>query len=395
MEHSLQILLSLLFVLAFCDWLALEKDVTGKYPPLPSEVYIYALLMPAIRYEGLFLIVVACIALLLRRRWNTVLLLGFTALLCPVFFGIYSMGHDGYFIPNSILIKAVPLPLDGEWIGKFFKDEILNRLFYPYPSRGATAANRLLILIPLVYWQYSSPLSGNRYYRHILYFLFAVTVLHLVFANANLYYRYEAYLVACALVVPSVLFARHSSSLFSSKKVVARCMAVWTLVFLLYPIFSRSWGAYQEAGYGFLHEYQYNYQAARFLHTYYDDATVVIDELGMASFLSRGKKLDLMTGIAYMDITQTRVDGFTRLEYLNFLLKRDKPAIAMIADKKYPPWLIQSWTKVAAWYTSFQLPLGETELDIYAVDPAAVSTLRNNLKKFRISMPEGIKVEFF
>jgi hypothetical protein len=395
MEHTLQIWVSLLFIFSLSEWMSQEKNVDGKYPASPWSLYFYGLLITVIRYEGIFLIGVACLVLLVRRKWMAAALLLIAAFFPLTIFGIYSIAHDGYFIPNSILVKAIPLPLNGETIGNFLKEEIVNKTLYPYLTMGNVAANRLLILLPLVYWHYFSSLRTNKLYRYILFFTLAITFLHLVFANANLYYRYEAYLVACGLVMPAVLLAKEGIPLFSVKNTLTRCIAAWTIIFLLYPFFSRSWAAYQEAGDGFLHEYQYNYQAARFLHTYYGDATVVMDESGIASFLSKGKKLDVITGIAYTDITRVRVEGSIPLGYLDYLVKKQKPLIALIVDKKYHPLLRQGWTKVAAWYTSAKLPLGESELDIYAVDPTVVASLRANLKQFQTTMPGGISVDYF
>jgi len=394
MEHTLQIWLSLLFVLKFTGWIGREKGVDGKSPMMPKRLYLYALLITAIRYEGLFFVGVACALLLLRRKWVTSTLLLLAGLPSVVLFGIYSLAHGGYFIPNSILVKAVPLPLTVDTFVSLFKDGIVNKLLYPYPSMGAVAANRMLILLPLACSFYFSSLQKKENYRYILYFLLASTILHLVFANANLYYRYEAYLVACGLVVPVALMAKYGIPLFM-KNTAIRCIATWTIFFLIYPFFSRSWAASQEVENGFLHEYECNYQAASFLHRYYDDATVVMDELGLASFLSRGRKLDLVTGIAYIEITRIRVEGSTPVGYLNYLANKEKPVIALIAENKYHPLLRQGWIKVAAWYTDIKLPFGESELDFYAVDPAAVSPLRANLKTFQSSMPVGIRVNYF
>jgi hypothetical protein len=390
MEHTLQILFSLLFMLEICTWLASERN-----SPIPSRLYIYGFLITSIRYEGAFLVLVACVALLLRRKWVHTGLLGIAAFLPIALFGIYSIAQNSYFIPNSVLVKGLPLPLDGEKISNFFKNEVINRLLYPYPTRGVLAINRLLILLPLTYWLHLSILPVERIYRQIIYFFLPIIILHLVFANVLLYYRYEAYLLACGLVAPMILMVQHGTRLLKIKRTVARCMAAWTLIFLIYPFFARSWSAYQEYSYGCMHEYQYNYQAGKFLHKYYDDSTVVIDELGMASFLSQGKKLDVMKGIAYTDMTRAKIDDFTRLEYVRFLIKKEKSTIALIADRNYDAELIQGWTKVAAWYTSFQLPMGETELDIYAIEPSALFSLRANLKAFQATMPTEIKVQYY
>jgi len=394
MEHTLQIWLSLFFLLAFFEWKSQEKNAAGKYPAVPWRLCLYGALMTSIRYEGLFLVGVACVFLLLRRKWMAAALLLIIALVPVALFGMYSMAHNGYFVPNSMLVKAIPLPLNADTIGTFFKESIVNKLLYPYPTKGNVAANRLLILIPLVYGHYFPSLKTNRLYRHIIYFSLSITFLHLIFASAIQFYRYEAYLVACSLVIPAVLLAKEGIPLFYIKSNSARCIVAWAMIFLLYPFFSRSWAAYEEAGDGLLHEYQYSYQAANFLHRYYNDATVVMDEVGMASFLSTGRKLDLLTGIAYTETTRARVEGTIPVGYLNYLLKKEKVVIAFIAENNYHPMLRQGWTKVAAWYTDVKLPSGG-EVDIFAVEPAAVSSLRANLKAFQATMPVGVRVNYF
>lgn len=395
MEHVIQIWLSWLFISTFSAWMSRNKSEAGKYSALPWSLYLYGALITGIRYEGLFIVLVAVIILSLRRKWFTAGLLSLGAFLLPMMFGMYSLANGSYFISSSILIRAFPLPLDGERIGNFFKDGIIDKLFYFYPTRGALAGNRLLIVLPLVCLSYFADLQGKKLLKYILYFVLAITLMHLALVNVMFYYRYEAYLVACGLIVPAVLCVQQGIPLLKTRGCLGRITTAWVMIYLLFPFFSRSWAAYENAGYEFLHEYQNNYQAARFLQGYYDNATVVMDELGMASFMSSGRKLDAMTGIAYKEVTQTRIDGFTRVEYMNYLLKKENPVIALIAENKYHPLLRQGWVKVATWYTRYRTPEGGTDLNIYAVNPVAASTLRANLKTFQQTMPQGIKVEYF
>lgn len=395
MEHALQILLSFLFIFKFCEWLPSRSESKGYTAGFPMILYVYALLLTATRYEGLLVVGVACTGLLTRRKWLTAIILAGVALVPAVLYGVYAVRQGGYFIPNSILIKGVPLPVNGESIRNFFSTEVVNRLLYPFPTRGGLAANRLLILLPLTCWLYRDALRQEKAYRYILYLVLATCALHVVLVGGIFYFRYEAYLVACSLVVPAVLIARFGIGLQRAKRSMATWLAAWTLVFLLYPFFSRAWVAYQEAGYGFLHEFQNNYQAGTFLEKYYNDSVVVMDELGVSSFLSPGRKLDMMTGIADMEVTATRVDGFNQLAYIEFLLKKEKPAIALISEKKYHPYLTQHWIKVATWFTSFKVGLTDTQLSIFAIDPAAADGLRSRLKEFQASMPPGIKVEYY
>ena len=388
MEATLEILFSFLFIFKFCEWMSVQN---GKFPRV---LYFYGAVMVTIRYEGLFIICIACLALLIRRKWGFSAMLGIIASLPLLVFGIYSLRQGGYFIPQSIIIKQFPLPFDGLNIRNFFANEVINHLLYPYPTRGAIAGSRLLIIPPFVYWLYIDFFRRNPLYRYIMLFSLCLAVMHLIFSSATLFYRYEAYLIPCNLIVPCVTIAKNGLSFLEGRPSSAKWILGWAGIFLFYPFFSRTWESFEDVSLGYKHEYLQNYQAARFIGAYYNGRTVVMDELGMAAFLGDGKQLDINEGIAYMDVARSKIEGYHPLEYQDFLINKEKPVVALISDRNYHPWLRRKWKKVGTWHTRYRIVLRDAELDIYAVDSSSASTLRKNLETFQASLPDEVKVVY-
>ena len=78
----------------------------------------------ALRYEGLFIIAIACCILLYYRKIVSAFALGFISILPLIIFGIYSILKGSYFLPNSVLLKASPVELSGNgfinYISEYF-----------------------------------------------------------------------------------------------------------------------------------------------------------------------------------------------------------------------------------------------------------------------------------
>lgn len=394
MEHMLQVLFTTLFLIQFCEWLTTKGSQGAKGHPLPWNIYILGMLMTATRYEGLFLVLVACIALLIKRRPLLSAVFGVVSILPVLAFGIYSLQHDAYFLPTSLMIKSIPVPLNGEAVGKFFTNDLFIRLVYPFNTYGAIAATRLLIVLPLVYWLFFSRMREQPLYYSMLLVCLTLTILHLTFANDILFFRYEAYLIACAALVTGVLIARERKIRWPQKGGAARWIAVWTSLLLVYPFFSRGWMAHKETFPECLNTYEQSYQAAAFLHRYYNDAAVIMDDIGVASWLSEGKKMDLVTGIGYTEIARSREGSYYRMEYADYLVKREKPALAIIRENKYGNAMLQHWVKVAGWYSNYPVALRNDHIDFYALDSASSNELKNNLQSFAPLLPPAVKVVY-
>ncbi len=106
MEYTLQ----LLFVFLFVD--ALAQALTA--PKIPRQVYLFALLAVAARYEDLLIVGLACL-LLSRQKGQkgqkgqkTAATLAAIAASPIVAFGILSLIKKSYFLPNSMFVGPYP-----------------------------------------------------------------------------------------------------------------------------------------------------------------------------------------------------------------------------------------------------------------------------------------------
>jgi len=394
MEHMLQVLFTILFIIKFCEWLAAEGQQDHKRRTLPWNIYALGILMTATRYEGLFVVLVTCMALLIKRKPLLCITFGLVSALPVIFFGIYALHKNAYFLPNSLMMKAIPVPLDGDAVQRFFKDDLFIRLIYPYNTPGSIAATRLLIVLPLLYWLVFHHLCEQTLYRNMLLFSLAVTILHLAFVNVVLFFRYEAYLIACAAFITSILIAQYKGARLPQRSGLARWMVVWTSVLLLYPFFSRSWTAHEEAFSACLNTYEQSFAAAGFVHQYYNEATVITDDIGATSYLNEGKIMDLSSGIGYMEIARSREGSYLRVEYADYLIKQERPLLAIINENKYGRGLLQHWVKIAEWYTNNKIVSRDTHLSIYSLDSLSSPVLKERLQAYEPSLPSAVKVVY-
>lgn len=93
-----------------------------------------------------------------------------------------------------------------------------------------------------------------------------------------------------------------------------------------------------------------------------------------------------------MKTTETKMEGFGRLDYIDMLIKREKPVLALVSDNDYHPWLRRNWRKITTWNTRAKVFFGNTQLSIYAVDTLAAVSIRNSLKVFDRILPGQVKV---
>jgi hypothetical protein len=391
MEHMLQVLFTFLFLTKISLWLTLKGSETAGRRDLPWTIYLLALLLTTTRYEGLFLVLIACMALLLKKRYLLSLTLGLVAILPLILFGILSLQKDAFFLPTSIMIKALPVPLNGETIHKLFTEDLLNRLIYPANTQGSIATTRLLFVLPLVYWLSLRQMREQPLYRNILLFCLAMTCLHLAFANAVNFFRYEAYLITAAAFSIGVLIAKNGGAIWPAKSTVTRWVILWSVLFLVYPFFARAWSAYTITKAECLNTYEQSFQAAKFIHTYYDNATVITDDIGTTSYLCEGKQMDLLSGITYTEIARGRIENYYRLEYVEYLVKLERPTLAFVAENRYGYPLRQHWTKVADWYTNNTTALRDNHISFYALDTAAVPRLKKELQQYEPLLPKTTK----
>jgi hypothetical protein len=397
MEHTIQCLFTFLFITQFAA--SLEKDRR-----LTPVVFLCAMGVVAVRYEGLFLVCIACLMLAYYRKWGAALLLGGVAILPVVVFGIYSLSKGSYFLPNSVLVKSEEIPLSLKGLGTFLNDVLVNKLTIVKQQPGAVGApppgisllstQRLLILLPLCMVAFLGALREKMSYYYMLLLLMGGTLLHLSFAATGWFYRYEAYLILSTVVLTSVLIYKYGAGLFRGQWKWAWAPALLLIFTLSFPLILRSSAAYSKARRACLNIYDQQYQMGQFLKRYYDNDVVAANDIGAIAYYTNARIVDLW-GLGSIEVAKSRKMHYWTPSFLDSLVRAKDTRIAVVFDEWFDPALLHRWTKVATWQMPDNVICGSDIVCFYAIRPEDVAGIKNNLQAYQSSLPGEVHVQYY
>ena len=472
MEHTLQCLFCFLFLFGFADWLgvgvgegrpgdaALSTDSVGRPGvslglrpgeselsaagstrwKLPPVLYGYAMLVCMIRYEGLFLVGMACLLLLCYGRLGLAIRLGLFAILPLIVFGLFSVSRGSYFLPNSVLLKSESFPFTIQGMMDYVNNILVQKLTIVRnvtkvtegPRTGITtlATQRLLIILPLAALLCLKWVRERSGYIFVLVILTGCTALQLSFASTGWLYRYEAYLMFCAVLILFLLGYRYGRQLLGGtwgggalrpgelgggalaadrmetgagvwpggwvKRVVyLRGALLLALLFaLFFPFVLRSMAAFTKTGQACINIYQQQYQMGLFLQKYYDKDAVAANDVGVISYLTEGNNLDLW-GLGNIQVARSRKGGYWTPDFLDSLSRRSGVKVAVVFDSWFPDSLLHRWQKVATWQIQNNVICGDDKVTFYALDMRDAPALKENLREFQGALPVGVGVRYY
>ena len=394
MEHTLQCLFSFLFIFNFSDWIGVTKNVSLKRKKLPVSLFIYGAVVCGLRYEGLFIIAIACCILLYYKRLISAFVLGFVSILPLIIFGIFSVLKGSYFLPNSVLLKSSPVQLSGSGFVNFISNILIDKLTIAKTGITALATQRLLLILPLVFFFFRNQIKNVIAYKLIIIILTVCTLLQLSFAATGWFYRYEAYLILCSTVILSVLTVKALKEwrLTANKMILPASLLV--AFFLFFPLILRSTAAYAKASQACINIYEQQYQMGNFVKTYYDVNAVALNDIGAVSYLNQAKILDLW-GLANVQVAKAKKNYNCTPEFLSTITNSEHIDLAIVYDSWFDPALLNKWQKVATWQIGNNVICGDATVSFYAIKPGLASALKTNLKAYQQSLPADIKVEYF
>lgn len=389
MEHTFQCLFSFLFIFYFSDWLEENHKSTSKV--IPARTLFFAILASTIRYEGLFLIATACLLLAIYKKIFSAILLGLVSITPMVIFGMISLSHGNYFLPNSVLVKSGSFAYSNPI--QIAYEIIFDKLVYARNGMAALATQRLLIVLPLLYLFFKKHLRPS--YFFILIFLFSATILQLSFASTGYMYRYEAYLFFCFMIIFPLIFYKYGRLVFESlDTIIAKAVVLITIFFLFFPVILRSVTALQKTPQACINIFDQQYQMAKFVKQNYDQQTVALNDIGAVGYYTDSQIIDLW-GLANAQVTKSKKEHFWTATFLDSLCKSNKVKLAIIYDSWFSDSLTKMWNKAATWQIQNNVICGDSTVSFYTLDAPSKNLLQEQLKQFEPKLPASVVVKYY
>jgi hypothetical protein len=404
MEHTLQCLFSFLFVYGFSGWLERSLAVDRGKWKMPWTVVIYGMMVTFVRYEGLFLVAIACLMLAFYRKPALAIRLGLISVLPLVVFGAWSVAKGSYFLPNSVLLKSEGAPLSLSGLMGWMDTILVQKLTIvktdglppgvPRPGISLLATQRLLLILPLVFLAFWKYIRQRAAYGYILLLLLGCTLMQLCFAATGWLYRYEAYLVFCSTAIIGVLVWKFGREAVKGKPVLV-CLLLGVVVFAGgFPFILRSTAAFSKTGTACVNIYQQQYQMGQFLHTYSNRDVNAVNDIGAVSFLTEGANIDLW-GLGNIDVARSRKRGQWTPVFLDSLCRAEHAGTAVLYEKWFSDSLLHHWTKVATWHIGNNVICGDDTVSFFSIRAADGPVLKKNLQEFEPRLPAGVTVKYY
>jgi hypothetical protein len=364
MEHALQIMLCLIFLELVLPCIVEKSEINWK-------VLIVAVLMVSVRYEDLFVVAGACSLLLIQRRWRSLALLTGAAFF-PVFaFGLYFRMHGGEWLPNSVLLKGGLSVYRLYSLIQYGPHMILPMvaftiLAWRYRNRFDTRAGAAAMITAVALW------------------------LHFALAGYGWVYRYEAYLIALAVLSLGMEFAERRFSFPFGVLVMfaAGLMCVHTL-YATVTIPGRSRVFYSQ-----------QLQTMKLIRDM--QVPTAVNDLGASTYFTDVPILDLV-GLGSQDVFEARYKQKYTTNNIRDLVSAHHIQIICVYDKwfstrPFVPWggppLPSEYILIAKLYSPDPYRYASDDTVSYYAVAGAEQRLRTALEKLQPALPPWDSLSF-
>jgi hypothetical protein len=372
MEHVLHLLLTIGFAGAAVEALTGAPQEPRARRRRTIALCVLAAMLGASRYEGFFLVGLACLAFLARRQFLRSAATFAAALVPAVAFGVISVANGAFFLPNSLILKAA-----GD------RASALSALFKPWGSdeleflRSDPPLQILLAVAVLgALWHWSARRAVWR--PQVLYPLLLTGMIvahgHYVFSPLYWVYRYDAYLVGFGILVAAVLLADRPAG----GSLVERALPALLVAALAAVVADVREGLTAAAEIaGMRNTYLEQYQTALFVRTYHPDEAVIVNDLGAVTYYTESRILDLaaLGDVEPLDIMR-RTGGYGSRDVVAWTAKyRPRLAIISLGWSWVAPLIPREWIKIG----EVAVPPKGERVGFFAIDPRESWVLRSTM----------------
>lgn len=322
MEHMLHIFIISVSWISFYNWIQTSPPHTQNTDNQLYRIIFYTTLpfLCTVRYESLFLITPIILILLLNKKIKDSIITAALSI-SPVFlFGIYSIYNGGHFFPNSLLIKGNH-EFSLSSILKYFSHArfiITGNIFYLC----------LILIILLFIFNNKTTKNIDLFIKNkLVYFIILSTTLgHLMFAKTNWLYRYDAYLIALLIISVMLLTIKVRIKTLHTSSIL-----VGSILFLISTdaFIDRKRGADKILKYASKNIHDQQIQMAIFLKKYFNNATVIANDIGAICYYTNIKLIDVV-GLGSNKVTNIKLTKDT--DKLNYFFETQEYDIMVVYD---------------------------------------------------------------
>lgn len=388
-EHILHGLLTIWFVSLAAALLSGDGQTRLRF----SALLLLAALVVMARYEGLFAVLVVGGLFAARRRWVPALAVVAAGCLPVVTYGMISAAKGWYFLPNPILLKG-NIPDVSSVKGLVY---LLGYSGYLQLTQNPHMLMLLLAGLVALHYQLRNREGLWRESTVVNAVFVAATGLHMQFARAGWFYRYEAYLVGLGVFALTLALkdwleqGRHTR--MARQELVRYLPLALMSILVVAPLGVRGIKSFRAIPQATGNIYQQQYQMGLFLREFYQGRVVAANDVGAINYLADIRCVDLW-GLASLEVAKAMRARRYDTASIDELVGSKQAEIAVLYDAWFQREDIggwpSHWLRVGQWGMPDNLVCCEDTISFYAVDESEVEPLIDNLRRFGPRLPEVV-----
>ena len=383
LEHIFHSLLTVVVIYLSSRYIVLKNKNTGLW------LLFLAPILTATRYEGIFLVIVVCLFLFLRKEYIFAVSLLLLSLLPALIGGFISLSHGWWFLPSSIMIK-----------GNFPNTTSLfyflySTLYHLFRQLAETPELCVLLSVSLILLILLIKEKGFWARETVMLMLFSLTTLaHLQFASVGWFYRYEAYLVISGILVNGLTgygyLRKITDKYFIKQAGTNKLLIIAATVIILSPLIHRGFESFSRVPSATKNIYDQQYQIACFLNENYKEKRIAVNDIGLISYYCDQKTVDLW-GITNLDAANLKRSGNFNRTTITEILKINDVNISILFRRWFEGmnYLPSDWATAGTWRIENNLVCSDEEV-AFSADSTQYEQLILNLKKYSKKLPSDI-----
>jgi hypothetical protein len=383
MEHLAQIAGCFMFLIAIKKYL--DNESSKNFYSLLAISFV----ITSIRFECSFLVFAfAAILFFKKKRMNSIILL-IVAGLPILIYGIISLSNGWHFFPNSVLLKAHLTSAGG------FSSMIRSVFFTLILQLGKSPHILILLLISAYFLNYMNKgkkIVLNTENSILLVFIFT-SLLHMQLGSVGWFFRYEAYITALGILVNGYILLNRWSEFrniyFQSTNFLKITISVLAF-FILMPLIARSVDSTLTTTKAQKNILEQQFQMTRFIQNYYQQDTIAINDIGMVSYYTDAKIVDVW-GLANNETGNAILGNYYNSEFFEKFLNEHNVKLVISYESLFgkPGVRPEDWLLVATWRVHDNYVLGDDLLGFYS-KKEDIPELLDNLEKYSAILPKDI-----